>query len=178
MPVSAMAAGADMAAVSMHKSGGSLTQTTGESYLLLTSLDISGKNMALRGKEEFRKVTALAEYARAEIHKIGGCYSYTAELINGDSIYDLEYIEPKVAVPSQSAFYAEKESLSLKETKGRVCSEFVMCYPSGIPILAPGEEITDDILKHISYVKDKGCAMTGPEDPDIERLNVLKEVWA
>src|SRR5699024_11586070 len=74
MPLSAMAAGADMAAVSMHKSGGSLTQssilltgpsmpegyvrqiinltqTTSASYLLLSSLDISRRNLALRGKQ-------------------------------------------------------------------------------------------------------------------------------
>ena len=73
LPVSAMAAGADMAAVSMHKSGGSLTQssllltgprvngdhvrqiinltqTTSASYLLLSSLDISRRNLDLRGK--------------------------------------------------------------------------------------------------------------------------------
>ena len=77
MPVSAMAAGADMASVSMHKSGGSLTQssflltgpamhpgyvrqiinltqTTSASYLLLASLDISRSNLALRGNKEFR----------------------------------------------------------------------------------------------------------------------------
>lgn len=277
MPVSAMAAGADMASVSMHKSGGSLTQssflltgpamhpgyvrqiinltqTTSASYLLLASLDISRRNLALRGKKEFRKVTALAEYAREEINRIGGYYAYTSELINGDSIFDFdktkltintleiglagievydilrdeydiqmelgdianvlayisigdrerdierligamveikrkygrdntgmftqEYIEPKVAVSPQNAFYAEKESLSLLETEGRICSEFVMCYPPGIPILAPGEEITKDILEYISYAKEKGCSMTGPEDPGIERLNVLKEVWA
>ena len=48
----------------------------------------------------------------------------------------------------QESFYAEKESLPIKETRGRVCSEFVMCYPPGIPILAPGEEITDkDVYK-------------------------------
>ena len=273
MPVSAMAAGADMASVSMHKSGGSLTQssflltgpamhpgyvrqiinltqTTSASYLLLASLDISRRNLALRGKKEFRKVTALAEYAREEINRIGGYYAYTSELIifdfdktkltintleiglAGIEVYDIlreeydiqmelgdianvlayisigdrerdierligamveikrkygrdntgmftqEYIEPKVAVSPQNAFYAEKESLSLLETEGRICSEFVMCYPPGIPILAPGEEITKDILEYISYAKEKGCSMTGPEDPGIERLNVLKEVWA
>ena len=82
MPLSAMAAGADMAAVSMHKSGGSLTQssflltgismnpghvrqiinltkTTSASYLLLASLDISRRNLALRGKKEFAKVVSL-----------------------------------------------------------------------------------------------------------------------
>lgn len=277
MPVSAMEAGADMAAVSMHKSGGSLTQssflllgpkmqpgyvrqiinltqTTSASYLLLASLDISRRNLALRGRKEFQKVVALAEYARGEINQIGGYYAYTAELINGDSIFDFdktkltvntlgiglagievydilrdeydiqmelgdianvlayisigdrerdierlisalveikrkyrrdnagmftqEYIEPKVAVSPQYAFFARKESLPLAQTRGRICSEFVMCYPPGIPILAPGEEITGDILEYITYAKEKGCSMTGPEDAAITRLNVLKEEWA
>lgn len=76
-PVNAMDAGADMASVSMHKSGGSLTQssflligknmhpgyvrqiinltqTTSASYLLLSSLDISRRNLALRGRSPFR----------------------------------------------------------------------------------------------------------------------------
>ena len=87
-----------------------------------------------------------------------------------------EYIAPKVVMTPQDSFYAEKESLPLPETKGRICSEFVMCYPPGIPILAPGERITEPILKYIHYAKEKGCSMTGPEDEQIERLNVLKGV--
>lgn len=58
--------------------------------------------------------------------------------------------------------------------RGRVCSEFVMCYPPGIPILAPGERITGEILEHIGYAKEKGCSMTGSEDPDLTRINVLE----
>ncbi len=272
MPISAMRAGADMSAVSMHKSGGSLTQssllligenvserhvrqiinltqTTSGSYLLMSSLDISRRNLALRGKEVFRKVIEMAEYAREEINAIGGYYAYGREMINGDSIFDFdptklsvhtrdiglagievydilrdeydiqiefgdignilaylsigdrmqelerlvsalseirrlyhtdgagltsqEYIEPEVAKSPQEAFYAEKESLPLMETEGRICSEFVMCYPPGIPILAPGERITKQILEYIRYAKEKGCSMTGPEDPEILRLNVL-----
>ena len=110
LPVSAMEAGADMASVSMHKSGGSLTQssfllvgpsmhagyvrqiinltqTTSGSYLLLSSLDISRRNLVLRGKESFARVAALADYAREEINRIGGYYAFSKELINGDSIY-------------------------------------------------------------------------------------------
>ena len=113
MPVSAMDAGADMASVSMHKSGGSLTQssllltgkgisaghvrtiinltqTTSGSYLLLSSLDISRRNLVLRGKEAFERVVALADYARDEINKIGGYYAFSKELINGNSIYDFD----------------------------------------------------------------------------------------
>ena len=108
LPVSAMEAGADMAAVSMHKSGGSLTQssllllnkgvnegyvrqiinltqTTSASYLLISSLDISRRNLALRGSESFAKVMQIAEYARSEINEIGGYYAYSSELCNGTS---------------------------------------------------------------------------------------------
>lgn len=273
LPVSAMAAGADMTAVSMHKSGGSLTQssfllagpnvnagyvrqiinltqTTSASYLLMSSLDISRRNLALHGKEIFAKVRNIAEYSRKEINSIGGYYAFGREMINGDSVYDFdptklsvhtldiglagievydmlrddydiqiefgdignilaylsigdriqeverlvsaladikrchkrdktgmlsqEYITPQVVASPQESFYAEKESLPLMETEGRVCSEFVMCYPPGIPILAPGERITADILQYIKYAKEKGCSMTGPEDANIEFLNVLK----
>ncbi len=272
-PVTAMAAGADIASVSMHKSGGSLTQssfllmgervnsdymrqvinltqTTSASYLLLSSLDISRRKLALQGREIFSRTVELAQYAREEINAIGGYYAYSKELVNGSSIYDFdvsklsiftlpiglagievydllrdeydiqiefgdignilayisvgdrirdierlisalaeikrrfgksgadmltqEYINPIVAETPRKAFYADKISLPLDEAVGRVCSEFVMCYPPGIPILAPGELITDEIIRYIKYAKKKGCSMTGTEDINIERLNVLK----
>ena len=275
MPLSAMAAGADMASVSMHKSGGSLTQssvlltgprvnadyvrqvinltqTTSGSYLLMSSLDISRRNLAIHGEEIFQKVRELARYARAEINAIGDYYAFCRELINGDSVFDFdttklsihtldvglagievydilrdeydiqtefgdlgnllayisvgdrrqdierlvsalaeirrrykkgkagmltqEYIPPLVVDTPQNAFYAEKESLPLEETVGRVCTEFVMCYPPGIPILAPGEEVTPQILDYIRYAIEKGCSLTGPEDLNIQRLNVEKGV--
>lgn len=272
MPISAMAAGADMSAVSMHKSGGSLTQssllligpnipeghvrkiinlnqTTSGSYLLMSSLDISRRNLARRGKEVFKQVVQMAEYAREEINAVGGYYAFGEELVNGDSffdfdptklsvhtrdiglagieVYDLlrdeydiqiefgdignilaylsigdrpqeverlvsalaeirrrhqtdgsglmnqEYIDPEVVASPQDAFYADHTSVPLNDSVGCVCSEFVMCYPPGIPILAPGERITSEILDYIHYAKAKGCSMTGPEDPLIENINIM-----
>ena len=85
-----------------------------------------------------------------------------------------EYIDPEVVASPQEAFYADKESIPIEDTEGRICSEFVMCYPPGIPVVAPGERITKDILTYIQYAKEKGCNMTGPADPDIRYLNVLK----
>ena len=49
-----------------------------------------------------------------------------------------------------------------------------MCYPPGIPVLAPGESITRAILSYIRYAHEKGCQMTGPEDPEIRHINILK----
>ena len=238
LPVSAMEAGADMASVSMHKSGGSLTQssllltgpdvhagyvrqiinltqTTSGSYLLMSSLDISRRNLAQRGRQIFHQVADMAEYAREDIGlagievydilrdeydiqiefgDIGNILAYLsigdraqeverlvsalAEIrrrfqTDGTGLLSQEYIDPQVVTSPQDAFYADKCSLPLRETEGMVCSEFVMCYPPGIPILAPGERITAEILDYIEYAKAKGCNMTGPEDPDILKLNVL-----
>ena len=71
------------------------------------------------------------------------------------------------------AFYAEKKSLSIKDSVGCISGEFVMCYPPGIPILAPGERITKEIAEYILYAKEKGCSMQGTEDPAVEYLQVL-----
>lgn len=271
-PASAMSCGADLASVSMHKSGGSLTQssfllmgesvnadymrqiinltqTTSASYLLLTSLDLSRKRLALHGREIFDETVKMAKYARYEINEIGGYYAFSRELINGGSVYDFdvsklsvhtlsvglagievydllrdeydiqiefgdlgnilaylsvgdrkqdierlisalaeirrrygkeqtgmltqEYLNPIVAETPRTAFYSPKKSLPLEEAAGHVCTEFVMCYPPGIPILAPGELITRDIIEYIRYAKEKGCSMTGTEDLELNRLNVI-----
>ncbi len=272
LPVSGIAAGVDMAAVSMHKSGGSLTQssillcgetmdaeyvrqiinltqTTSASYLLLSSLDISRRNLALRGRESFEKVKHMAEYARNEINEIGGYYAYGKELIDGDSVYDFDvtklsiytqgigltgievydllrdeydiqiefgdignilayisigdrirdierlvgaledikrlyekdsndlycgqFIQPELAMTPQQAFYADKRRIPLSQTAGKISAELVMCYPPGIPILTPGERITEEIIAYIRYAKEKGCSVQGTMDPAAEFLNVI-----
>ena len=71
------------------------------------------------------------------------------------------------------AFYAPKKSLLLENCVGHVCSEFVMIYPPGIPILSPGELVTQEIVEYIRYAKQKGCSMLGPEDMGVNRLNVI-----
>lgn len=272
LPISAMEAGADMAAISMHKTGGSLTQssillsgekinadyvrkiinltqTTSASYLLMASLDVARKNLVINGRELFEKTVKFAEYARSEINKLGGYYAYGKELIDGDAVFDFdttklsvytkdiglagievydilrdeygiqielgdlgnilsiitagdrgleierlisslaeikrlysknsegmfdhEYINPKVVMTPQDAFYSEKEMIPILDSVGRVSAEFVMAYPPGIPILAPGEKITDEVIRYISYAKEKGCLLTGTEDMHVDKINVV-----
>ena len=74
----------------------------------------------------------------------------------------------------QQAFYGNKVMMPIEKSEGRICGEFVMCYPPGIPILAPGEMITKDILAYIAYAKEKGCFMTGTQDMKIENINVVE----
>lgn len=274
MPISAMEAGADMSAVSVHKTGGSLTQssllltgervnadyvrqivnltqTTSASYLLMTSLDAARKNLALNGAHIFSKTLRLAEYARSEINRLGGYYAYSNELVNGRDVYDFdrsklsiytreiglagievydklrdeydiqvefgdignilaiisagdrgleierlisaladikrlyqadtagmfdhEYINPRVVVSPQQAFFGKKQSIPFKKSVNRVSGEFIMAYPPGIPVLAPGERVTDEIVAYVAYALEKGCLLTGTEDMSIETINVLEE---
>ena len=273
LPPGGMQLGADMAACSMHKTGGSftqsafllcgkgvnpgyvrqiinLTQTTSGSYLLLCSLDMARRNLALNGKAMMERTIEQADYAREEINALGGYYAFGSEIVDreyccafdttklsvhtrdiglaGVEVYDLlrdeydiqlefgdignflaivtagdrdleierlisalseikrlysgdltgmldhEYINPLVEMTPQAAFYSEKVSLPIEESAGRISTESVMCYPPGIPILAPGERITDEILRYIAYAKEKGCFMTGTEDMNISRINVVR----
>ena len=84
-------------------------------------------------------------------------------------LFDHEYIDPVIALPPQTAFYAKKRRVPMKESTGLVAGEFVMSYPPGIPI----ERITPDVLEHILFAKEKGCFMTGTEDMSLEYINVL-----
>ena len=113
-----------------------------------------------RPQELERLVSALAEIRRRF-------------QMDSNGLLSQEYIDPEVVTSPQEAFYAEKKSMPLKDSAGMVCSEFVMCYPPGIPILAPGERITQEILDYIEYARIKGCSLTGPEDPEILNINVL-----
>jgi lysine decarboxylase len=274
LPVSAMSAGADMSAISMHKTGGSLTQssllvmkadradpgyvrtiinltqTTSASYLLMSSLDIARKALATKGKETFEEVVRIAEYARKEINDIGGYYAFSREIINGRNVcdfdvtklsvhtlgiglagvevydilrdgygiqiefgdtgnllaiisvgdndyaierlvsslseikrlhsrecvdlWDHEYIEPVLKLSPQEAFYAGRRPVLFADSGGEISSEFIMCYPPGIPILAPGELITEDVLGYVSYAKEKGSLVMGPQDMTLQYINVVK----
>ncbi len=114
LPMSAMQAGADMAATSVHKLGGSMTQssilnlntkhghvnpqrvqtiismltTTSTSYLLLASLDTSRRNLALHGYELAEEAMKLANYVRDGINQIPGLYCFGKEILGGEATYD------------------------------------------------------------------------------------------
>lgn len=272
LPISAMACGCDMAAVSMHKTGGSLTQssillagpsmnigyihqvinliqTTSASYLLMSSLDIARKNLALNGKKIYRQTVAFANYARQEINRIGSYIAFGDDFRDGEAFFDFdrtklsvhtrdiglagvevydilrdeydiqiefgdignilaiisagdralelerlitalaeikrlysgpktgmltqEYISPDVVMAPQQAFFCQTKSLKRELSLGEISAEFVMCYPPGIPILAPGERISQDVLDYIAYAKEKGSFMTGTQDMNMDYINVV-----
>ena len=90
-------------------------------------------------------------------------------------MFDHEYINPNVVLPPQVAFYSKSRSIPIEESKGEICGEFVMCYPPGIPILAPGEMITNEIINYIFYAKEKGCILTGTQDMQVNNIKIVEQ---
>ncbi len=53
---------------------------------------------------------------------------------------------PQQAVSLAEAFYRTKQFLPIQSAVGKVCGQFLLKYPPGIPLAVPGERIDDNIL--------------------------------
>lgn len=62
---------------------------------------------------------------------------------------------------------------NLTDCVGKISGEFVYLYPPGIPIVAPGELITEEILQMINMYKEMKLPVQGMEDKAAKRLKVL-----
>lgn len=281
LPLSAMAAGADMAATSVHKLGGSMTQssvlnvkgdrinprrvqtvismltTTSTSYILLASLDTARRNLALNGYKLAEEALRLSDYARKQINEIPGLSCYGREILGEEATYDMDPTKlcihvrklgmtgydaenwlrehfnlevelsdmynilcfitpgdteesvgillaalrqlseenynirearelivvetppiPQLTLTPRDAFYGDTEIIPFRESADRIIAEFIYVYPPGIPILLPGELISQ---AHIDYIIDHvevGLPVKGPEDRSIEYVKVIVETNA
>jgi len=273
LPMGAMTIGADMSAVSLHKTGGSLTQssvllahrrhlnthmiqrtieltqTTSPSYLLLSSLDVAREVLVESGKALLDEALELSEYARTKINEIGDYYVLGKELIGLPGIYDLDltklsikvsdigltgievydklrdiyniqvelgdihtimaivsigdtksnmnklinalvdirqkfktdkviktdflWSRPQMVVTPREAYYANKKAVKLSQSIGEIAGESVMAYPPGIPIVAPGEKITKEVVQYINFLQKQDCVLTGTDDPKLETILIL-----
>lgn len=114
LPLSAMQAGADMAATSVHKLGGSMTQssilnvreglvsanrvqtilsmltTTSTSYLLLASLDVARRRLVTEGFDLIEKTIQLANYTREKINEIEKLKCIGREILGSKATFDFD----------------------------------------------------------------------------------------
>ncbi|CAG7604693.1 Arginine decarboxylase [Paenibacillus solanacearum] len=280
LPMSAMAAGADMAATSVHKLGGSMTQssvlnirgrrvnvqraktiismltTTSTSYILLASLDCARRNLAINGSGMAERAIELANYARSEINRMSGLECFGEDILGTEATFDFDPTKvnihvrhlgitgydaenwlrehfnievelsdmynilclvtpgdtrdnidtllvalrrlseenynvrtanelvikipkiPQLTLTPRDAFYGDTETIPFKESADRIIAEFIYVYPPGIPILLPGEVISQDLIDYITEHIEVGLPVKGPEDRSIEYVKVIVETPA
>lgn len=114
LPLGAMAAGADISSVSLHKTFGSLTQSsailinkdrinvsrikkvyamlssTSPNHILLASIDVARKRMALDGHKLLSNTLYLARKTRERINKIRGFHCLDKSYLDGNGRFDID----------------------------------------------------------------------------------------
>lgn len=138
-PMSAMEAGADMSAVSLHKTGGSMTQssallvgtsnidpnyvkqvlnltyTTSPSYILLCSLDVARKQLATKGTLILEQVLEMLKWCREEINKIDGLYAPGKDFFEASGYFSFDETKLIVNVQKIGLTGYEVEELLAKD---------------------------------------------------------------
>jgi len=82
-------------------------------------------------------------------------------------------IEPEVVVTPREAFFSRYEVISSADAVGRVCAEMICPYPPGVPVLSPGERITEAALNALFEARDLGVRIAFVSDPTLETIKVL-----
>ena len=79
---------------------------------------------------------------------------------------------PALSMPPRTAALGPKRSVGLLESVGHVCAEVVSFYPPGVPLLMPGEIITEDVVQICQRLRKAGAAPHA-SDPSLSSVRVV-----
>jgi len=82
-------------------------------------------------------------------------------------------IAPEVVVTPREAFFSSYEVVAAADAVGRVSAEIICPYPPGVPVLSPGERITQAALDALFDARDSGVRIAFVADPSLTTLKVL-----
>lgn len=82
---------------------------------------------------------------------------------------------PHVELSPREAYFSEKELVLLEDAKGRLAGESILAYPPGIPLVAPGERITSEVIVALKQLKQSHAFLTDNVDKSMNHLLVIKE---
>jgi lysine decarboxylase len=82
---------------------------------------------------------------------------------------------PPQQLTPREAFFAAFDVLPRGAAVGRTCAEVVAPYPPGIPVLVPGEVVTEDALTTLDGHRAAGTRIAYAADPTLETLHVVAD---
>jgi len=185
-PISSMKAGADMASCSLHKTVGSLTQSsilisqgdridhirlrstinmiqsTSPSSILLASLDVARKYIYFNGQEKIKHVIELAADARDQINEIPGMAAMTKEYFmkQGAANYDETKILIKVSDLGITGFTVYQELFDLYHVQVELAETHLIL---AVLSLATTKEDLDGLVHSLQKISDTYY----PQDLDV-----------
>ena len=82
-------------------------------------------------------------------------------------------VKPRIARSTREAYFADSEMVPVLEAVGRISADLIAPYPPGVPVLAPGELITQEILLGLLSAKADGVRIAYATDPTFSQFRVL-----
>lgn len=79
---------------------------------------------------------------------------------------------PQSYVNIRKAFYSDKAFMEIGKTAGEICGNYIIPYPPGIPLLCPGEKITEGMVDNILEMCESGIEVMGLDNGKIEIILV------
>lgn len=195
-PISAMAAGADMSAASLHKTGGSMTQssallvgsskinpsyikqvlnltyTSSPSYILLCSLDVARKQLAVSGRQMLDRILELVQYTRAEINKIDGLFAPDKNYFERSGKFSFDETKLLVSVQELGLTGYEVEEILAKDYN--ILIELADMY-NILAVISLGEK-EEFLQSFVAALKDIAAHAKKKEIKRIETIQFSPEV--
>jgi arginine decarboxylase len=73
----------------------------------------------------------------------------------------------------REAFFAETEQIPVEQAAGRISAEMVSPYPPGVPVLAPGEQISQEALDYLTSGVHAGMFIADAAGPEMNSIRVV-----
>lgn len=83
--------------------------------------------------------------------------------------------QTQAILPLRDVFYRAKRAVPLAQAVGKICGEQVSFYPPGIPVLLPGELVTEEIIAYCRAQKELGLPVSGPADSSLQTIRIIAD---
>ena len=81
---------------------------------------------------------------------------------------------PEMVVTPREAFFASHGPVASEEAAGKIAGETISFYPPGIPLVMPGERITEELIRYCREMQKKKLLVSGPRDSSLQQIEVLR----
>ncbi|MEO7071204.1 MAG: hypothetical protein ABI131_12020 [Nostocoides sp.] len=135
-----------------------------------------GMPLELADRDTIVAIVTMADDA-ARIEVLGAALETAIQAERGEprttATASIWALAPVTRMSPRAAFFVDREVVAMEAAIGRVSAALIAPYPPGIPVLAPGEEITVEVVEVLREAQDAGTRIAYAADPTLTTLTVV-----
>ena len=89
------------------------------------------------------------------------------------TIADIKMTLPAYVMSPRQAYFAEKKEIAWEDARGQIAGEALIPYPPGIPLVNPGERISDEIWEYMERYRKNHLHFHGTADKTLRRYKII-----